>query len=130
MFRAVNVGMATASDSMAFLQQLLSGTDLAALKQAAPIAFDLAGDVWGLDPKRAGFIAHEMPSRPAMTVRTSPDVLLRLLSEKEFALRADEELTVLGDPAPLVAVIEALSGGASPLATRMSAMGAMSKARR
>jgi hypothetical protein len=115
---------------MAFLQQLLSGTDLAALKQAAPIAFDLAGDVWGLDPKRAGFIAHEMPSRPAMTVRTSPDVLLRLLSEKEFALRADEELTVLGDPAPLVAVIEALSGGASPLATRMSAMGAMSKARR
>jgi len=109
---------------MTFLQQLLAGTDLAALRQAAPIAFDLGGDVWGLEPKRAGLVVHGLPNAPAMTVRTSPDVLLRLLSEKDFALRAGEEFTVLGDPAPLAAVVEALTGGASPLATRLGAMSA------
>ena len=114
---------------MAVLEQLLSGTRLAALKHAAPIAFDLGGDVWGLDPTRVGFVAHGMPAQPTMTMRTSPDVLLRLLSAPEFTLQAGEELTVLGDTAALAAVMEALAGGASPLATRMSAMGT-SKARR
>ena len=108
---------------MAVLGQLLTGTHLGALKNAGAIPFDLDGDVWGLDPLSKELIARGLPPSTSMTMRTSPEVLLRLLSDGEFTLRAGEELTVLGDTGPLVAVMEALAGGSSPLSTRISSKG-------
>ena len=71
---------------------------------------------------RTPLIDRGRPPAASMTLRSSADLFLRLLSEPDFALRAGEELVIIGDTAPLQAVMQALAGGASPLSTRMAAM--------
>lgn len=114
--------MTTPAEAMAVLGQLLEGTPLRSIRGAAPIAFELDGDAWSLDASRAQWVEPGAPAHPALTMRCSADLLLRLLTEPAFGLRAGEDLLLVGDPRPLEAVMEALRGGVSPLNARLNVL--------
>lgn len=107
---------------MNLLRRLVDGTVLRSLPGARTIQFWLDGEAWTLDPKQKQLVLAGTAARPALTIRTSPDVLMRLLTEREVYLARDEELAFEGDPLALKPVIETLSGGLSPLRTQMSAL--------
>jgi hypothetical protein len=114
--------MSSAADAMAVLAELLGGTTLSRMPNAAAIAFDLDGETWGLDPRRTPLVSEGLPAKPVTTVRCPPEVLLRLFTDEHFALRAGEQLTVIGDPSPLRVLADALSGGGSPITARLEAV--------
>ena len=107
---------------MQALATLVQGTTLPQMPGAASIAFELDGAVWHLNPHATTLVGEGTVAQPALTVRCSGDVLLRLLTDHNFGLRAGEVLEFTGDPAPLYAVVDALNGSPSLLQTRIAAM--------
>ena len=102
------------------LEALLTDTPFRSMPQAQPIAFELGAETWLLDPRRPGaLLAMEPATRAVLRLRCTPQVLARLLTEPDFHLGRAEELTFSGNPAALAPVVEALSGGKSPLGVRL-----------
>ena len=112
------------------LATLLTGTALPRMPGAAPIAFQLDGATWRLDPHAGDVVAEGAPERPALTKRCSADVLLRLLTDTNFGLRAGEALELSGDLGPLYAVVDALNGPPSVLQARIASVASLRTALR
>jgi len=107
---------------MELLKRLLEDTTVRALKSAQVITFWLDGEAFTLDPKQKQLVVAGAATRSALTVRTSPAVLVRLLTDPQMALGAGEELAFDGDPLALKPLVDALAGGKSPLMTRLGAL--------
>ena len=67
-----------------------------------PISFDFGTEVWTFDPTRPQVIFLGHPDRPVLlTIRTTPAVLWRLLSEPDFYIANAEKVVLEGDPTGL-----------------------------
>lgn len=111
-----------AEKALELLERLLDGTTLRAIKGARPIAFVLDGAPFVLDPQAKPLVRRGTHPSPALTMRTSTAVLVRLLTAPEMFLGQDEELAIDGDPRALKPLVDALAGGKSPLQTRLGAL--------
>lgn len=109
------VGDMTAREAMQMLEKLLRDTSLRSFPNAKPIDFDLDGERWSLDPRNKALVVHGSTKTSELVIKTTPNVLVRLLTEPGFALGKGEELAFAGDPNALSPLIEALSGGKKPL---------------
>lgn len=110
----------TTADAMAIFEQLLGKTTVRFAK-AQPIEFRVGDDVFHFDPtaKDAVFRLGKA-SAPALTLTTTADVLVRLLTNEDFWLGENETFGFAGDPEALSPVIQALKNSRSPLSIRFN----------
>lgn len=101
---------------MSALFELLDGTNIRRSK-ARPIGFEL-GEPWTLVPDQPQLIERGLRADVALSIRVQPETLLRLLTDRDFDLRAGEQIEFSGDPTALQPIIEALRGGMSVLGLR------------
>lgn len=110
-----------ARQAMGVLKRLLEGTPLRSLKGARPVAFELDGQVFTLDPRAPSMFVDGAAADVALTVRTSPAVLLRLLTTPEVWMDRHDRFKLEGEARALRPIIESLQGGQSPLHTLLGA---------
>lgn len=120
--------------AMGILEYWLGSSRLRLDPKARAIAFQFIGDadqVYVMDPRRDGrLFAAEARNDVATRVVTSPGRLLMLLLEPGTPAPPREELDIIGDTAPVRALIEALRGQHSSISLRASAPSAHQKKRR
>jgi len=114
---AMTVG---AAEAIEVLERLLEGTALGAIEDTRPIAIVLDSATFVLDPSQPKIVAPGAPAEAALTLRTSPAVLVRLLTSPDMWLGKDEQLALEGDPRALEPLLDALRRDQSPLQTRLS----------
>jgi hypothetical protein len=112
----------TGKEAMEVLQSLLADTTLRSLKTARAITFWLDDEAWTLDPRQKPMVSAGATGTAALSIRTSPGALLRMLTEPDMYLGEQEVLAFEGDPLALKPLVDALRGGSRPLMTRLGAM--------
>ena len=116
-----------AEQVMGALESLLKDTVLRSLPGASTVAFDLDGDRWCLDPRRRGALLVRESAAATLTIRCSPALLARLLTEPDFYVGVAggqrEQITFEGDPRALAPLVQALQGGKKSLDLRLSGGG-------
>ncbi len=117
---------AATTDVFALLEYILSSARLRLAKEAKPIAFALDGDggTWLFDPSTDGALFREAGTASipddVLRVHCAPDLLLRLATADDFALKDDDTAWFEGDVEDLLPLATVLEASANVLGIRFA----------
>ena len=97
-------------EAMALLEALLQQRQAVFPAEARPVQILLDSEMWNFDSRRATRCQRGPNSEAELTLCCTPAFFGRLLLEPVLYLRPGEELKVIGDPAELKPLLQALGG--------------------
>ncbi|MEM6732682.1 MAG: hypothetical protein AAF658_14075 [Myxococcota bacterium] len=116
------------NDVILYFERLVKQSPYFMDRSARPIAFDLLGDFYTLDPKgNGGFFKKGLLGEPALTLRCSAEVLKNLLCTPRYT-PPFESIAWEGDLDALVPLGRALSSKQTALTVRGNPQGNRSHA--